>query len=107
MYGYADALAREFKGALSGHRASDDQLTAWETQPGMETVKDWLDTVGLGQAGGALTWSAYLKLETRVLRLITAATLGERPPDVDEDTDKKPIAEPSALTPAMSSPPRG
>jgi hypothetical protein len=40
------------------------------------------------------------------LRLITAVTLGERLPDVGEDTDEKTIGAPSALTSAMSSAPR-
>jgi hypothetical protein len=101
MYAYADALAVEFEKALSRHRASDDDHSAWETLRHLDTVKDLLTTGGLGGAAGASTWPVYLKLETHVLRLITAATLGESLPDGDEEL----IATPSSFTPVIASQP--
>jgi hypothetical protein len=107
MYKYADMLASAFEEALIWHRTGNDEYSAWERLRDLAAIKDLLDNPDRGseEPAAAPTWKAYLKLEICVLRLITAAALGERPLDADQCADKEPIATPSPLTPAMHSPP--
>lgn len=81
MYSYVDALASEFEQALSELHVADGENPAWDklneprsksgdflTAAGREEVKDKLES-----------WNEYLGIEIEVLRLLTAAALGQRP----------------------------
>jgi hypothetical protein len=81
MYAYADALAGEFEKALSEPHAADGENPAWaQLKKKPSKFEDLLATAGREDAENTpKSWKEYTDIETKVLKLLTAAALGQHP----------------------------